>query len=52
MIAHSVGVMVIEAGAGRVAGSNSPQAQEALRAVVETGKEALDELRRLPLETA
>lgn len=47
VVAHSVGVMVIQAGAARMVSGQSPQAQEALRAVAETGKEALDELRRL-----
>ena len=47
VVAHSVGVMVIQAGAARMVGGQLPQAQQALRAVEETGKAALDELRRL-----
>ncbi len=48
MVAHSVGVMVVQAGAARHILSKSPQqADEALRAVESSGREAMAELRHL-----
>ena len=55
VIAHSVGVMTIQAGAARLLLDADPErARDPLRAVEETGRDALGELRRLldvlPLE--
>lgn len=48
VVAHSVSVMVVQAGAGRrVLDRNPEQAAEALAVVESTGRNALDELRRL-----
>lgn len=48
VVAHSVSVMVVQAGAGRrVLDRNPAQAAEALAVVESTGRNALDELRRL-----
>jgi signal transduction histidine kinase len=48
VIAHSLSVMTVQAGAARVSLSGDPErAREALRAVAETGRRALSEMRRL-----
>lgn len=48
VVAHSVSVMVVQAGAGRRVLDRSPdQAAEALAVIESTGRNALDELRRL-----
>ncbi len=48
MIAHSLGVIVVQAGAGeRVAGRSPEQAEEALRSIQEIGRQALGEMSRL-----
>ena len=48
VVAHSVSVMVVQAGAGRrVLDRNPEQAAEALGVIESTGRNALDELRRL-----
>ena len=48
VIAHSVSVMVVQAGAGeRVLDDNPEQARAAFQSIRETGSEALDEMRRL-----
>jgi signal transduction histidine kinase len=48
VVAHAVGIMVVQAGAAeRVMGSNPLQAQRALRAVQDTGRTAVAELTRL-----
>ena len=48
VVAHSVSVMTVQAGAARVLLTNDPQrAAEPLRAVEETGHQAMTELRRL-----
>ena len=48
VVAHSVSVMVVQAGAGRrVLDRNPEQAAEALAVIESTGRNALDELRRL-----
>ena len=48
VVAHSVSVMVVQAGAGRrVLDRNPEQAAEALAVVESTGRNALEELRRL-----
>jgi signal transduction histidine kinase len=48
IIAHSVSVMVVQAGAAEeVLGSRPDQAREALRAVQDTGRQALVEMSRL-----
>ena len=48
VIAHSVGVMVVQAGAARVAlGDGDSHARSALEQVEDTGRQALAELRRL-----
>jgi len=48
VVAHSVSVMVVQAGAGRrVLDRNPAQAAEALAVVESTGRNALEELRRL-----
>ena len=48
VIAHSVSVMVVQAGAGeRVLNDDPERAREAFRSIRETGSEALEEMRRL-----
>ena len=48
MIAHSVSVMVIQAGGARlVMGAEPERAEESLRSVERAGREALAEMRRL-----
>jgi signal transduction histidine kinase len=48
VIAHSVSVMTVQAGAARVLLDEAPgRARESLRAVEETGRQALAEMRRL-----
>jgi signal transduction histidine kinase len=48
VIAHSLGVIVVQAGAGeRVAGRSPVQAEEALRSIQEIGRQALGEMSRL-----
>lgn len=48
VIAHCVSVMVVQTGAARtVANSDAAAARTALRVVEATGREALDDLRRL-----
>jgi signal transduction histidine kinase len=48
VVAHAVGIMVVQAGAAeRVMGSSPLQAQRALRAVQDTGRTAVAELTRL-----
>jgi signal transduction histidine kinase len=48
VVAHSVGVIVVQAGAGRrVAPTEPEQAREVLATIEKTGREALAEMRRL-----
>jgi signal transduction histidine kinase len=48
VVAHSMSVMVVQAGAARrVVDVNPAQASDALRAIEETGRDALAEMRRL-----
>jgi signal transduction histidine kinase len=48
VVAHSVGLMVVQAGAARLQVGSSPgQAVDALRSIESTGREALGELRRM-----
>jgi signal transduction histidine kinase len=48
VVAHNVSVMVIQAqGAGRVLEGDQPQVRTALEAIETTGREAVDEVRRL-----
>jgi signal transduction histidine kinase len=48
VVAHSMGVIVVQAGAGRrVAATEPEQAREALATIEQTGREALTEMRRL-----
>jgi signal transduction histidine kinase len=48
VVAHNVSVMVIQAqGAGRVLEGDQPQVRTALEAIETTGREAVDEMRRL-----
>lgn len=48
VVAHSVSVMVVQAGAARQVVEHTPErALESLRAVEETGKEAMREMRRI-----
>jgi signal transduction histidine kinase len=48
VVAHSMSVMVVQAGAARrVLGQDPDQAAEALRAIEETGRESLTEMRRV-----
>jgi signal transduction histidine kinase len=48
VVAHSLSVIVVQAGAGRRVAAESPQeAREALASIERTGREALGEIRRL-----
>lgn len=48
VVAHSMSVMVVQAGAARrVLDSNPQQASDALAAIESTGRESLDEMRRI-----
>jgi signal transduction histidine kinase len=48
VIAHSVSVMIVQAGAARMSlNGGSPQASESILAVERAGRQALDEMRRL-----
>jgi signal transduction histidine kinase len=48
VVAHSMSVMVVQAGAARrVIDANPHQAKEALTSIEETGRQALEEMRRL-----
>ena len=48
VVAHSMSVMVVQAGAARRVLDRDPdQAKEALQSIEETGRQALDEMRRL-----
>ncbi|MCU1399264.1 MAG: putative two-component histidine kinase [Acidimicrobiales bacterium] len=48
VVAHSVSLMIIQAGAARRSIANSPaQAEETLRTLESTGRQAMDELRRV-----
>jgi signal transduction histidine kinase len=48
VVAHSMSVMVVQAGAARrVIDADPAQAREALQSIEETGRQALDEMRRL-----
>ena len=48
VVAHSMSVMVVQAGAARrVIDGDPDQAREALRSIEETGRQALEEMRRL-----
>lgn len=48
IVAHSLSVMVVQAEGGRAASERRPEAaQEALRTIAETGREALVEMRRI-----
>ena len=48
VVAHNVSVMVVQAGAERRAlGEDRPQTREALETIEQTGRQALDEMRRL-----
>jgi signal transduction histidine kinase len=48
VVAHSMGVIVVQAGAGRrVAATEPEQARDALATIEKTGREALTEMRRL-----
>ena len=48
VVAHNVSVMVVQAqGAARVLEADEPRVREALRAIETTGREAIDEMRRL-----
>ncbi|HWW53593.1 MAG TPA: sensor histidine kinase [Acidimicrobiales bacterium] len=48
VVAHSMSVMVVQAGAARrVLDRDAGQAKEALQSIEETGRQALDEMRRL-----
>ena len=48
VVAHSMSVMVVQAGAARRVLNRDPeQAKEALQSIEETGRQALDEMRRL-----
>jgi len=48
VVAHSISVMVVQAGAERLAlGDGAPSTTSALRSIEETGREALTEMRRM-----
>src|SRR5438270_4787773 len=48
IVAHAMGVMVVQAqGADRVMGTDPAGAREALKAIILTGREALDEMHRM-----
>jgi signal transduction histidine kinase len=48
VLAHSIGVMTVQAGAARLLIDDAPgRAEESLRTVADTGRQALPELRRL-----